>query len=147
MCNARGGQSTSDSAGPQLRSVSDTFLAVFRSTASYERGRWWSLGSPSHWVGRSTNLCKWARAIREVQLLDFTAQIERGSVKPPQQLLVEEVLSWESDGVHTHTRYSLWASPGNMALSPSSLTSVSSTYGKEYLGALEKSGTEHACDI
>lgn len=129
----------------------------------YERGTQWSPASPSHWGGRSTNLSKGARARGEVRLLDLTAWGERGSVKPPQQLLGKKVLGREGDGTraHTHTRahtelVALGLLRKRDPLGPSSLgqwphafraarscsclclTSVSSTYGGEYLGALEK---------
>lgn len=99
MCNARGRQIISDSAGPQLRSIAATILAAFRSTTPIQK----SLVSPSRWSSRSTNLSKAARARGKVQLLDLRAQGKGGSVEPSQQLLGKKVLGREGNGVHTHT--------------------------------------------
>lgn len=50
---------------------------------------------------------KGAMAGGEVWLQDLIVQGERGSVKPPQQLLGKAVLGRQGDGVHTHAHTEL----------------------------------------
>lgn len=149
MYSAGGGQSISGNARLRLRSVADTLLAAFRSSTPRKEG------GPAAGVANPP-VCPREPGL-EGRFGYWISQPRTRSVKPPQQLLGKKVMGKEGEGVYTRTRVctqslSLWASPGNVTLSahphlssgPTGscsclpLATVSRTYGRKYLGALEK---------